>query len=127
MKKNIVDEIRRFVIHSDLINDNTLMECVLEDDDIVSVSIRHIEHNKIVEHTLARISLSQYAECFQPLFEINEKRDTIAIFKNVGKEFQLDRLYDLNNYSFISGEFLDLMYKRKFPNKKLTNELKKKM
>ena len=126
MKKTIREEVEKYVIHADLINDNTLVECVLDEEDQVTVSIRHVEGNKIVEQILARISLVQYTDYFQELFEMNEFRDSIAIFKKEGEGFQLDRIFDLKDYRFTSDEYKDLMYKRKFPNKQLTKELIKK-
>ena len=129
MKKTIKKDMERITISQTFINDNTLLESIVDEDEKVSIVVRFVESptNGIKEHTLARVGVDAYHDYVDNFMKINEERDTIALFVPVEGRLQLDRLYDTTKHRFASEEFMDLVYKEKFKSnvKQFVKEQKK--
>lgn len=122
MKKTIKEDKSRNVIKEEYITDNTLLEYVLEEAKVI-IGIRYIDSQKIKETILLRISLEDYAERESSFLDISEDKSTIATFTRVGEEYQLDRVYETTDHSFVAEDFKDVAYMLKFPNQKLNKQL----
>ena len=125
MKKTIKEDNERKILESRYLNDNTLLEFVLEEKDVV-VTVRYVSSpiSGIKEVTLTRMSLEDYANNLSKIIEENEKKDAIAIFKRDEKgNYELRNIYDVEEHSYAILEFMDIVYAKKFPNKKLNKNL----
>ena len=49
--------------------------------------------------------------------------DTIAIFKKIGTDFELNSIYDINEQSMIPEDFKEIVFKQKFPKLELGRNL----
>jgi len=124
MKKTIKEENKRNIIHSDYINDNMVLECVYnEEKDSVTIGIRYIKENSIHETIFTTVSMGEYMESFSELIRVSEKSDTIAIFKKIGTDFELNSIYDINEQSMIPEDFKEIVFKQKFPKLELGRNL----
>ena len=124
MKKTIKQENKRNIIHSDYINDNMVLECVYnEEKDSVTIGIRYIKENSIHETIFTTVSMGEYMESFSELIRVSEKSDTIAIFKKIGTDFELNSIYDINEQSMIPEDFKEIVFKQKFPKLELGRNL----
>lgn len=125
MKKTIKEDNSRRILESRYLNDNTLLEFVLEEKDVV-VTVRYVSSpiSGIKEVTLTRMSLEDYANNLSKIIEENEKKDAIAIFKRDEKgNYELRNIFDVEEHSYAILEFMDIVYAKKFPNKKLNKNL----
>ena len=125
MKKTIKEDNSRRILESRYLNDNTLLEFVLEEKDVV-VTVRYVSSpiSGIKEVTLTRMSLEDYANNLSKIIEENEKKDAIAIFKRDEKgNYELRNVFDVEEHSYAISEFMDIVYAKKFPNKKLNKNL----
>ena len=116
MKKTIKKDMERISIYQTFINENTLLESVLEEDEKVSIVVRYVDNpvSGIKEHCLARVGMEAYQDYLENFLEINDEADAIALFTPTREGLQLDRLYDTKNHRFASEEFMDLEYKERF-------------
>lgn len=116
MKNTIKKDMERLSVYREFINENTLLECVLDDDEKISFVVRYVDtHTKsIKEHCLARVSIDAYHEYYANFVQINDESDTIALFAPSSDGLQLDRVYDAKEHHFASQEFQDLVYQKKF-------------
>jgi hypothetical protein len=55
--------------------------------------------------------------------DISEDSTAIAVFKHQGDTKRLVRFYDVEDHMTETEEFMDLAYNRKFPTKKVTDQL----
>ena len=125
MKKTIKEENNRKILESRYLNDNTLLEFVLEGNQVVA-SIRYVSGvvSGIREITLATMSLEDYANNLSKIFEENEEKNAIAIFKRDEQgNYELRNVFDVEEHSYATLEFMDIVYAKKFPNKKLNKNL----
>lgn len=125
MKKTIKEENNRKILESRYLNDNTLLEFVLEGNQVVA-SIRYVSGvvSGIREITLATMSLEDYANNLSKIFEENEEKNAIAIFKRDEQgNYELRNVFDVEEHSYAILEFMDIVYAKKFPNKKLNKNL----
>ena len=125
MKKTIKEDNSRRILESRYLNDNTLLEFVLEEKDVV-VTVRYVSSpiSGIKEVTLTRMSLEDYANNLSKIIEENEKKDAIAIFKRAEQgNYELRNIFDVEEHSYAILEFMDIVYAKKFPNKKLNKNL----
>jgi len=122
MKKTIKEDKARKIIKEEYITDNALLEYVLENDE-VTIGIRYIDRQKIHETILLKISLEDYLERAASFLDISEDKSTIATFTRIGKSYQLDRVYEITENSFVTDDFIDVAYQLKFPNQKLNKQL----
>ena len=124
MKKTIKEENKRNIIHSDYINDNMVLECVYnEEKDSVTIGIRYIKENSIHETIFTTVSMGEYMESFSELIRVSEQSDTIAIFKKIGTDIELNSIYDINEQSMIPEDFKEIVFKQKFPKLELGRNL----
>ena len=123
MEKTISDDLNREVVYSKLINDNTLLEYSVKEG-VFYITVRFIEYSSIKEHVLTVLSSDKMNNIFQ-IINFNEDNTAIAIFKETEEGFQLNGVYDTEEHSYESGDFMDIMYEKKF-NKKLDKRLIKK-
>jgi len=117
MKKTIKKDMERISIYRSFINDNTLLECILDEDEKISIVVRFVDNlvNGIKEHCLARVGKDAYFDYINNFIEINDEADTIALFvPSKDGNMELDRLYDAVGHHFADSEFMDLVYKNKF-------------
>ena len=112
--------LRRILIH-----DNALLLYRYndKDKDKVDISIRYVEGNKIHDQYLTTLPKDKL---YVGLLEISHDGKSVATYKEVGEDYVLDRLYDIEDHSFGIPEFLDLEYKKAFPNNELSPQFVKK-
>ena len=55
--------------------------------------------------------------------DVSEDSTAIAVFKHQGDTKRLVRFYDVEDHMTETEEFMDLAYNRKFPTKKVTDQL----
>ena len=126
MKKTIKEDNQRKILESKYLNDNTLLEFVLEKNEVI-ISIRYVAGvvSGIHEIILIKISLEDYANNLSKIIEENEEKNAIAIFTKREKngEYELRNIFDVEEHSYVVSEFLDIVYDQKFPNKKLNKNL----
>ncbi len=128
MKKTIKEDNSRKILESRYLNDNTLLEYVLEGDQ-VTASIRYVSGviSGIKEITLTTMSLEDYAKNLSKIIEENEEKNAIAIFKRDEQgNYELRNVFDVEEHSYAILEFLDIVYSKKFPNKQLNKNLTRK-
>lgn len=129
MKKTLKEDNNRKILESRYINDNTLLEFTLEEDKVI-VGVRYISGHisGIKEVILTTMSLEDYTNNLSNIIEENETKDAIAIYKK-SKEtdsYKLYSIFDLEEHSYAIQEFIDIVYSKKFPNKKLNKNLTRK-
>lgn len=125
MKKTIKEDNARRILESRYLNDNTLLEFVLEGNQVVA-NIRYVSGvvSGIREITLTTMSLEDYANNLSRIIEENETKDAIAIFKrDEDGNYELRNVFDVEEHSYAILEFMDIVYSKKFPNKKLDKNL----
>ena len=125
MKKTIREDNSRKILESRYLNDNTLLEFVLEGNQVVA-SIRYVSGvvSGIREITLTTMSLEDYANNLSKIIEENEEKNAIAIFKwDEQGNYELRNVFDVEELSYAILEFMDIVYAKKFPNKKLNKNL----
>ena len=124
MKKTIKEENKVNIINSDYINDNMVLECVYDEKkDSVTIRVRYIKENSIHETIFTTVSMGEYMESFSGLIRMSEQKDTIAIFKKIGTNFELNSIYDVNEHSMIPEDFKEIVFKQKFPKLELGRNL----
>lgn len=127
MRKNIKADKERTIIKEEYINDNSLLEATLEDNREVTLTIRFVKSpiEGIKEHFLTKMTIYDFLSetDFNNFLKISEDNSAIAIFKEVPEGFQLERLYDTEEHSFALDEFIDIVYKEKFPELALNKHL----
>ena len=125
MKKTIREDNNRRILESRYLDDNTLLEFVLEEKEVV-VTVRYVSStiSGIKEVTLTRMSLEDYTNNLSKIIEENEEKNAIAIFKRDEQgNYELRNVYDVEEHSYAILEFMDIVYAKKFPNKKLNKNL----
>lgn len=125
MKKTIREDNNRKILESRYLNDNTLLEFVLDGNQVVA-SIRYVSGvvSGIREITLTTMSLEDYANNLSKIIEENEEKDAIAIFKrDEDGNYELRNVFEVEEHSYSILEFIDIVYAKKFPNKKLNKNL----
>lgn len=128
MKKTIKEDNARRILESRYLNDNTLLEFVLEGNQVVA-NIRYVSGvvSGIREITLTTMSLEDYANNLSKIIEENKDKDAIAIFKrDEDGNYELRNVFDVEEHSYAILEFMDIVYSKKFPNKKLDKNLTRK-
>ena len=126
MKKTIKEDNERRILESRYLNDNTLLEFVLEGKEVI-ITVRYVSGvlSGIQEITLTRISLEDYANNLSKIIEENEDKTAIAIFtkrEEIG-EYELRNVFSVEEHKYAILEFMDIVYEKSFPNKKLSKNL----
>ena len=127
MRRTIKEDRERIVLHSELLNDNTLLE-LSSNHGYMDVGVRFIESpvTGMKEHILLHMDTVKFMKHKDQLMEINEGKDAIAIFEPTGEEgYFLDRVYDTEEHEFAIPEFVDIVYSQKFPNQSISKTLQK--
>ena len=112
MKKTIREDNSRKILESRYLNDNTLLEFVLEGNQVVA-SIRYVSGvvSGIREITLTTMSLEDYANNLSKIIEENEEKNAIAIFKRDEQgNYELRNVFDVEEHSYAILEFMDIVY-----------------
>lgn len=125
MKNTIKADNKRQILKEEYLNDNALLELTLEGKNDVVVALRYVQSpiKGIQEQILTKISTSDCAEEYDELVKISADKSTIAIFKKTEENYELDKLYDTEEHTFIPSEFLDIVYLENFPNSTLDKHL----
>jgi len=124
MEKTIEKDLKRKIIYSRLINENTLLEYYYKNHDVyISVRFVDSEVSGIKEHILKVMKAEDFSIDILNTIEINEDCSCIALFDKVEEGFQLRDVYYTDEHNFECSEFIDLAYAKKFPNKKLNKRL----
>ena len=116
MRKTIKEDEKRFILHRELLNDNTLLE-ISTNNGFVEVGVRFVDSSmrEIKEHILITMETIEFMKHQDNLIEINDNKDTIATFKPNGEEYILEQVYDTKNHEFTISDFVDIAYNEKFP------------
>jgi hypothetical protein len=125
MERTIKQDNKRKIIQDEYINDNLLLECTYDNKtNIVTVSVRYVsELNTITETILARMNFDEYLKSFYDIIRFNDEKDTIAIFKKEDSDFRLERVFNIEEKSFIAEDFKDVVFENKFVPLKLGENL----
>ena len=117
MRKTIKEDNERLVLQRELLNDNALLE-ISTNNGFVEVGIRFVDSSvrEIKEHILINMETVEFMKHQDNLIEINDNKDTIAIYKPVGEKYELIQVYDVKNHQYAISDFLDIVYNEKFPN-----------
>lgn len=120
MEKTIEEDLKRKIVYQRLINDNTLLEYYYKGNDVF-ISVRFVasEVSGIKEHILKVMDAEDFSNNIFRTIEINEDRSAIALFDKVEDGYRLSEVYYTDEHAFEAGDFIDLAYQKKFPNKKL--------
>ena len=119
MKKTIKADKEERVISDFFVSDNALIEYRQKDDNTVHAVVRYVEHSSIKEVTLYVAKMGE--EIYS--IDISDDSTAIAVFKHQGNIKRLVRFYDVEDHMTETEEFMDLAYNRKFPTKKVTDQL----
>ena len=116
MRNTIKEDEKRFILHRELLNDNTLLE-ISTNNGFVEVGVRFVDSSKkeIKEHILITMETIEFMKHQDNLIEINDNKDTIATFKPNGEEYILEQVYDTKTHEFAISDFVDIAYNEKFP------------
>lgn len=122
MEKTIKKDQERNIIKSELLNDNTLLEFVAKNHDIIA-SVRYIDSpiTGIRENILFKMDVADYTKHVGEIIQISEEKEAIAIFQPIEEGYQLKQVYDTQEHQFAISEFVDLVYKKHFPTQPLKN------
>ncbi len=126
MKKTIKSDNERNIIKQFYINDNTLVQIEFDKEtELVIISLRYVEDpiSGIKETILTKMQMDEYIESFEQLVRVNEDKNSIAVLKKIGKEYRLERLYDVENHQYIPEDYKDIVFKEKFKSFSLNKEL----
>ena len=126
MKKTIKSDNERNIIKQFYINDNTLVQIEFDKEtELVIISLRYVEDpiSGIKETILTKMQMDEYIESFEQLVRVNEDKNSIAVLKKFGKEYRLERLYDVENHQYIPEDYKDIVFKEKFKSFSLNKEL----
>ena len=123
MKKTIKEDQERLILQSELLNDNTLLEVVADHGNMV-VGVRFVDSplTGLREHILIKMDIVEYMKHQDNLMEINEDRTSIAIFTPAEEGYVLKDVYDTLEHQFGYQEFVDIEYRKRFPNKPLKGQ-----
>lgn len=123
MKKTIKQEETRLVLQSELLNDNSLLEYVAEEG-YMNVTVRFVDfaNKSIQEHNILHMNIVEFMKHQQEVIEVNEGKDAIAIFVPEAEGYRLQSVYDTVTHEFGFPEFIDLEYKKRFPNQPLQKQ-----
>ncbi len=124
MKKTIREDQERFIMKSELLNDNTLLEYVAEHGNMI-VGVRYIESpiSGIKEDILINMDIVEFMKHQEELLEINEDKTGIAIFKPSEEGYySLIDVYDTVEHQFGIQDFIDLEYEKRFKDKPLVGQ-----
>ena len=123
MKKTIREDQERMILESTLLNDNTLLEYTADHGRMV-VGVRFVDSplTGIKEHILLNMNIVEYMKNKEELIEINEDSSAIATFTPTEEGFVLKDVYDTIEHQFGYQEFVELEYKKRFPNKPLKGQ-----
>ena len=119
MRKTIRADKEERVISDFFVSDNALIEYRQKDDNTVHAVVRYVEHSSIKEVTLYVAKMGE--EIYS--IDISEDSTAIAVFKHQGDTKRLVRFFDVEEHMTETEEFMDLAYNRKFPTKKVTDQL----
>ena len=119
MKKTIKADKEERVISDFFVSDNALIEYRQKDDNTVHAVVRYVEHSSIKEVTLYVAKMGE--EIYS--IDISDDSTAIAVFKHQGNIKRLVRFYDVEEHMTETEEFMDLAYNKKFPTKKVTDQL----
>lgn len=119
MRNTIKADKEERVISDFFVSDNALIEYRQKDDNTVHAVVRYVEHSSIKEVTL------YIADPKKDIYSIDVSEDStaIAVFKQEGEDKRLVRFYDVEEHMTETSDFMDLAYNRKFPTKKVTEQL----
>ena len=125
MKSTIKEDDCRIVIYSDYLNKNCKLEGVFDPKkQNITIVTRYIEElNKICETTLLVLSMEEFTNEYEDLFRINETNDSIAIFEKTEDGYALRDIYDPVEHAMAIEDFKELIFKEKFPQDKLGENL----
>lgn len=123
MKKTIKEDQERFVMQSELLNDNTLLEYVADHGYMV-VGVRFIESplKGMKEHILLNMDIVEYMKHRAEVIQINEDKSAIATFRPTDDGYVLEDVYDTIEHQFGYQEFIDLEYQKRFPEQPLKGQ-----
>ena len=88
------------------------------------VGVRFVESplTGLREHILIKMDIVEYMKHQENLMEINEDKTSIAIFTPTEEGYVLKDVYDTVEHQFGYQEFVDIEYKKRFPNKSLKGQ-----
>ena len=123
MKKTIKEEQERIIIREEILDDNSLMQYEFDKNiNKVVLVVRFVKNNTIKEHVLTTMTLKEYTDELNRLVKINVNNTAIALFKKEAheayNEYTLYNCYKLKEHDFSLVDFVDLEYKKYFPNNK---------
>ena len=113
MKSSIKEDKEVLVLSEELLSDNALLQYRQTSTNEVSVVIRYIKSSSIKEITLFKTDPKNN----KYLLSISDDKQAIAVFEEEEKGFVLIRLFELENHSFESSDFIDLAYNKHFDKK----------
>ena len=119
MRKTIKADKEERVISDFFVSDNVLIEYRQKDDNTVHAVVRYVENSSIKEVTLYVAKMGE--EIYS--IDISDDSTAIAVFKHQGDTKRLVSFYDVEEHMTETEEFMDLAYNRKFPTKKVTDQL----
>lgn len=124
MKSTIKKDRERKVIKEEYLDDNNLLEVTIEDKMVV-IGIRYVESpiSGIKENILLTMTPEEYMKDKDKTFMINEERNAIAIFEQREEGYFLRDVYETEEHSYAPSDFVDIVFKKRFPQKQLTKEL----
>lgn len=117
MESTVKADQNRKIIRRKYLNDNALLEIIqkIENNmDQFRIVLRYVKEQTIKEVYLTDLTLNEYLEELSERVEINEDNSAIAIFRKIKDGYQLDKVYDVLEYSFVPSDFLDVAYSLKF-------------
>ena len=116
MRKTIKEDNERLILQRELLNDNALLE-ISTNNGFVEVGVRFVDSSmrEIKEHILINMETVEFMKHQDNLIQINDDKDTIAIYKPVGEKYELVQIYDIENHQYAISDFIDIVYNEKFP------------
>ncbi len=125
MKRTIKEDQERFILKSEMINDNSLLEYTADQGKMI-ISVRFVDSSKIKENIILSMDIVEYMKHQENLIEFNEDKSAIAVFKPTTEGYSISYVYDFIEHQSASPEFIDLEYENRFGKKLIKRYLKQK-
>ena len=112
MRDTIKEDILEKYLKAELINDNSLMIYTrsLCDENFIDVRVRYIENNCIKE----RFIVSFNEKNNDTFIKVSDDKEAIVVYKMVDGVVDANRLYLVNEHTYCSDDFIDVLVQKKF-------------
>ncbi len=120
MKKTIREDLEEKYLRTVLVNDNALLVYTEDENnpDRIQVKVRYIKGSAIREDRITDLTREQFETKRSLLFEYNEDRSKLAVYREQDERIELDIVYDFETHCSYTTHMAEMAYDNWFPNSK---------